>query len=227
MAAVTAIVPAAGSGRRFGGDKVFAMLRGRAVIAWTLQSLHMVSSIDEVIPVVSPDLMDRMLRLVEEESFRKVKKVVPGGRERYHSVRNGMEATDEETALVLIHDGVRPLAGPGFIAGLIDAVGDYDGVVPGFMPPDTIKVRDGSDVKETLRRERLVAVQTPQVFRYEVLKRAYDKVMAERYHYTDDAQVVEMSGGRIRIVGGDRRNIKITSPEDLVVAEALLSMNVA
>ncbi len=92
------------------------------------------------------------------------------------------------------------------------------------MPPDTIKMRDGSDVKETLRREMLVAVQTPQVFRYDVLKRGYDKVMAERYHYTDDAQVVEVSGGRVRIVDGDRRNIKITSPDDLVVAEVLLSM---
>ncbi len=224
MTEVIAIVPAAGSGRRFGGNKVFAELRGLPVIVWSLKALHAVEEIVEIIPVLPEADMEKGLTLFEKHGFEKIKKIAPGGKERQESVYHGLELVERDGSLVLIHDGVRPLVSVSLIRRIISSVHDCDGVIPAFPPKDTIKVVSGDIVKETLKRESLVAVQTPQVFRCRILKDAYRKTMSERRFFTDDAAVVEHYGGRIKVVEGDYKNIKITTPEDLTIAETLLSM---
>ncbi len=222
MKGCLAIVPAAGKGRRFGGNKVLASLKGRAVIAWTLQALQQIPEISEIIPVVSEEIMEDVLKIVELTGITKVKKVVPGGQERPDSVKNALHSIDETPERVLIHDGVRPLVTDRLIKRVIKSLGDYDGVIPGITPHDTVKDRDGDVVKETLNRNQLILVQTPQVFRYDLLSKGYEMDRKVLKKCTDDAQVVELAGGRIRIVDGEDTNIKITRPVDLALAELIL-----
>lgn len=224
MNGVVAIVPSAGAGRRFGASKTFAELRGKPVIIWTLQMLQGVDEIVEIIPVMRADEMERGLELIERYGITKVKKVAPGGEERQHSVYIGIGYIERPVSSVLIHDGVRPLVTADLIRTTIRHLRGYDGVMAGVSLKDTVKVVEDGVVKGTLRRDALVAVQTPQVFRKKVLVEAYKAVIGTGMNFTDDSAIVEHYGGRVRVVEGDYRNIKITTPEDIAVAEAYLSL---
>lgn len=192
------------------------------MIAWTLQALHEVEVVVEVIPVMRDEDLELGVEITERYGLAKVKKVVPGGRERQHSVYNGLRFIDGKDCIVLIHDGVRPLVKPDLIRRAISALEDHDGVVAAVPLTDTVKEVYEGMVKKTLSRDLLIATQTPQVFPYRVLMDAYTTVMEEGLRFTDDSAVVEHCGGRVKAIMGDHTNIKITTREDILIAEAYL-----
>ncbi len=232
---VFALVPAAGIGKRFGTNKnkPFFILAGKPIIIWTLELLQSISEIDEIIPVVKEDDILTAAELIDAYGIRKVKQIMPGGKERQDSVYNGLRAVSDKGSLVLIHDGGRPFADADIVTSAIRGVGEWEGVVAGVPVKDTIKEASscagasGADetiVRLTLERNVLYAIQTPQVFPYNVIREAHEKARSEQFYGTDDASLVERCGGRIKIVKGSYCNIKITTPEDIFIAEALLKI---
>ena len=223
---VIAIVPAAGLGRRFGEDrnKRFVTLGGKPVILWALEALERMAEIREIIPVLKESDIQAGLELFSQYGITKIRRVAPGGRERQDSVFNALHFIKEKTSVVMIHDGVRPLFETRVVRRALKALAGCDGVVIGVPPKDTIKEVADDFVKRTLKRDALIAVQTPQIFLYQPLFDAYERAMKESFYATDDSALVEWNGGRIRVVSGGHSNIKVTTPEDLVVAEALLKM---
>ncbi len=225
---VTAIIPAAGLGKRFGQDnnKTFQALLDKPIVIWALEALECVDDIEEIIPVFKKDDMEQGLALIERFGISKVKRVAPGGKERQDSVFNGLNLAGKKTDVVLIHDGVRPLIEKSVIEESIKQLKDCDGVVVGVPPKDTIKEARGHGkdivVKRTLNRNALRAVQTPQVFKYSALMHAYKKAMSEKFYSTDDSAIVERYGGKVKVIMGSYTNIKVTTPEDLDMAEMLL-----
>jgi 2-C-methyl-D-erythritol 4-phosphate cytidylyltransferase len=173
---VIAVVPAAGSGVRFGPgtNKTLSPLLGKPVLVWTLQALASVPEISEIIPVLREPDIEECMKLIEEHGIPKVKKVVPGGEERQDSVRNGLKNVNDEDAIVLVHDGVRPLIDESIVGKVIAGLAGYDGCVCAVAPKDTIKeiAQDGAIVS-TPSREKLLAVQTPQAFAYATIMEAY------------------------------------------------------
>jgi len=223
---VIAIVPAAGLGRRFGEDrnKPFETLGGKPVILWALEALERMAEVREIIPVLKESDIQSGLELFSQCGITKIRRVAPGGRERQDSVFNALHFIKEKTSVVMIHDGVRPLFETRVVRRALKALAGCDGVVIGVPLKDTIKEVADDFVKQTLKRDALIAVQTPQIFLYQPLFDAYERAMKESFYATDDSALVEWNGGRIRVVTGGHTNIKVTTPEDLVVAEAFLKM---
>jgi len=206
-----AIVVAAGSGSRFGGPKQYSALGGRAVLDWALDGASAVCS--GVVLVVPPGDVAGL-------SASRADVVVGGGATRSESVRAGLQAVPSRADVIVVHDGARPLALRRLWLSVLDAVaGGADGAVVGVPVADTIKRVAGSLVLETVDRSELVAVQTPQAFRAAALRAAH----AAATDATDDAALVEARGGRVVWVSGDPHNLKITDPDDIVLAELLLA----
>jgi 2-C-methyl-D-erythritol 4-phosphate cytidylyltransferase len=222
---VTAIVPAAGLGKRFGekANKPFVMLSGRPLLIWALEVLEGMPEIGEIIPVLKDGDMESGVEILDAAGITKARRIAPGGKERQDSVFHGLKLVDDRDCIVLVHDGVRPLIEPAVIANAIRQLKDCDGVVVGVPVKDTIKEVSGGEVRRTLNRDALWAVQTPQIFRYRTLYAAYEKAAKEAFCSTDDSALVERYGGRIRMAAGSYRNIKITTPEDLQLAEMFLA----
>jgi len=213
VAKVWSIVVAGGSGRRFGDQKQFSMLGGRPVLEWAVEACRPCSA---GVVLVLPAGLD-------DPDPHGADATVPGGPTRADSVRCGLAAVPASAEVIVVHDAARPLASPGLFDAVIEAVtgGGADGAVPGVPPSDTIKEVDGDgNVMGTLNRSTLVAVQTPQAFRAGVLRRAHEQAGPGA---TDDAMLVEALGGRVLVVPGDTRNLKITAPDDLGAAERLLA----
>jgi 2-C-methyl-D-erythritol 4-phosphate cytidylyltransferase len=211
VAQVWSIVVAGGSGRRFGAPKQFSVLGGRPVLEWAVDACRPFS--EGIVLVVPPDVADA------DDPLHGADALVAGGDTRADSVRRGLAAVPAEADVVLVHDAARPLATPAVFAAVITAVVDdgADAAVPGVPVRDTIKeVDDAHNVTATLDRAALVAVQTPQGFRADVLRRAHQQGMTNA---TDDAVLVEALGGRVRVVPGDPGNLKITTTDDLRDAE--------
>ena len=230
---VIAILAAAGIGRRFGRDKnkLFYLLAGKPILIWSLELLQSVPEITEIIPVVKEEDLMMSAELTEKYGIRKVKQIVPGGKERQDSVYCGLRAISDDKAIVLIHDGGRPFADGEMIANAVREIEGCDGVVAGVPVKDTIKEAtddtgtmevEGAYVSRTLDRSVLYAIQTPQIFPFKIIMEAHEKARDDRFVGTDDASLVERCGGRVKIVAGSYRNIKITTAEDIYVAEALL-----
>jgi 2-C-methyl-D-erythritol 4-phosphate cytidylyltransferase len=205
---VWGIVVAGGHGTRFGAPKQFERLGVARVVDRAV--LRTAAACDAVVVVVPPGIRwDGM----------PVAAVVAGGAHRSDSVRAGLAAVPDDADIVVVHDAARPLATPALFESVIAAVGrGFDAAVPGVPVPDTLKRVDGDRVVETVVRDGLVAVQTPQAFRTEALRAAH----AAGGDATDDAALVEAAGGSAVVVPGDPRNVKVTTTDDLVVAEALL-----
>ena len=221
-----AIVPAAGVGKRFGEgtNKPFELLAGKPLMLWAIETLEGLPEVAEIIPVVKEDHMERAVELFERHNISKVKRIAPGGRERRDSVFHGINLIEDGKSVVLIHDGARPLTEPHVVQYALRELKDCDGVVVGVPVKDTIKeVADGV-VTTTLQRDKLWAVQTPQIFFYETLRRAYERAAVDLFYSTDDSALVERYGGIIKVVMGSYTNIKITTPGDMLVAEQFLSM---
>jgi 2-C-methyl-D-erythritol 4-phosphate cytidylyltransferase len=221
-----AIIVAAGQGRRFPGEqkKQFLPLAGKPVIAHSLAAFEATPLIRSVLLVVHPEDADWCRReIVERFGFAKVSRIVPGGAERQDSVRTGLEALKEENGIVVIHDGVRPLVSREMIEASIEGAVRFGAVVMAVPSKETIKRVDREGrVLETLDRQALRQIQTPQAFRTAVLREAYRRSMAEGFLGTDDASLVERIGIEVRVLPGDYANIKITTPEDLLVADRLI-----
>jgi len=222
---VVAIVPAAGLGKRFGlgTNKPFQSLSGKPIIVWSLEILEAVVEVVEIIPVLKTEDMEYGLKSFEKYGLSKIKRIAPGGKGRQDSVYNGLKLIEDKNCIVLIHDGVRPLIERDLIERTIKELKDCDGVALGVPLKDTIKEAEGGIIKKTLRRDSLWAIQTPQIFPYKNILTAYDRAMKEGFYSTDDAALIERYGGKIKVVMGSYKNIKITTPEDLAIAEFLLT----
>lgn len=226
MEKVTAVVLAAGSGRRMNSSvhKQYMMLAGKPVLYYALKAFEESEVTDIVLVVGQGEIEYCRQRIVDKYGFRKVKAIVEGGRERYNSVYAGLVAAPE-TDYVLIHDGARPFVDEDMIKRSIDGAKCYQACVVGMPVKDTIKVVGEDGVaKGTPDRRTLWQIQTPQSFSYPLILDAYAKMIAEAdCAVTDDAMVLEqVTGRRVRVIEGSYQNIKITTPEDLLVAEAYL-----
>ena len=219
MSGASAIIVAAGAGARFGQRKQFVYLEGKPVLEWTLEAFEAHAEIGAII-LVLPDENDRKHYQMR---YGKIVDVVRGGEKRQDSVWQGFRLLDQAPAeLVLVHDGARPLVNAALIGRVIAEARASGAAVPVLPLDDTLKeVRDGR-VVGTPDRSRVVCVQTPQGFLYPVLKRALDAARHDHFYGTDEATLVERIGLPVRAVEGDRRNIKITTPMDIKIAEALL-----
>jgi 2-C-methyl-D-erythritol 4-phosphate cytidylyltransferase len=226
MSKVTALIPAAGMGRRMGKAvaKQFLPLGDKPMLAHTLLVFQRSSEIDEIIPILSKEDMESCLRdIIEQYHITKVRTLVVGGKERQDSVMNGLQKLEKDAAVVLVHDGVRPFVTPEMIHSSVDLARKGDCVAVGVPLKDTIKeVDDKHMVRHTLERNKLWAIQTPQTFPVRILKRAYEESCKHHVYGTDDAMLVERMGGKVRIIMGSYENIKITTPEDLLLAEEIL-----
>ncbi|MFZ2054111.1 MAG: 2-C-methyl-D-erythritol 4-phosphate cytidylyltransferase [Candidatus Aminicenantales bacterium] len=219
MTKVTAIIVAAGEGRRFGSAKQFALLRGRSVLDHSLAAYAAHPEVDEIVLVLPEEESGSEYR----KGSGKVVAVVGGGARRQDSVARGFECVDCRPAdIVLVHDGARPLVGREVISRVIAKARECGAAIPVVPVDDTIKETAGGMVIRTLERRSLQRVQTPQGFAREVLERALQKAREDGFYGTDEAALVERAGHPVAVVAGDPRNIKITSPADLKFAEAFL-----
>lgn len=219
----TAIIVAAGDSRRMGDgvNKQFLLFDGIPVLAHTLKKFDNSDSIDNVIIVTKPENIPTVWDMIKEFDIRKVTDIVPGGETRQQSVINGLKLVGND-ALVAVHDGARPFVSPQLINRLCEIGFESGAVVPGIIPKDTVKILDPSgNVESTPDRSTLRCIQTPQVFRADILKLAYIRAEELNFLGTDDASVVEFSGIPVAIADGENTNIKVTTPEDLPVAEAI------
>jgi len=223
---VIAIVPAAGLGKRFGEgtNKPFANLGDKPLIIWAVEALQVLPEITEIIPAVKETDIGLCRRLFEDYSITKIRRIAAGGRERQDSVLNGISLIQDRTAIVLVHDGVRPLIEPSVIKKVLQQLNDCDGVVVGVPIKDTVKEVTEGVVRRTPERNTLWAIQTPQAFHFQALYDAYKKAAADSFYATDDSALVERNGGKIKVIQGSYTNIKVTTPEDLLIAEVFLKM---
>jgi len=226
---VWAVLAAAGRGERLGGSadpdrpKAFSPLRGRPLLAESLERLEASGWIESIVVVAPPGWEEPVILLAEELGCGKVVASVAGGETRADSVRIGVGEVAADAAVIVVHDAARPLVSDEVVERVVTPLSHgWDGAVPGLAVVDTVK-RVGADgaVVETLPRGELVAVQTPQAFVADVLRRALstDSVSAA----TDCASLVEAQGGRVQVVEGDRRLVKVTTPEDLALVESWLT----
>lgn len=224
-----AVLLAAGQGRRMNNPipKQYLLLKEKPVLYYSLKTLEE-SMLDEIILITNAnDIEYCKNEIIDRYQFQKVKKIICGGKERYYSVYNGLNEL-KEVDYVWIHDGARPFLTNQMILDTFQAVQQYRACVIGMPVKDTIKiVNENKIIQETPPRETIWSVQTPQVFEFSLIKKAYDKFIKEKketLQITDDAMLVEqMTNCDVKLVQGDYHNIKITTPEDLIIAETFLS----
>ena len=213
-----AVIVAAGSASRMEGvDKIMADLGGKPVIVRTVEAFQNCDAVAEIVVVTREDLIIPISDLLHD--MGKVRAVVAGGKTRQESVTLGLNSLSERVKLAAIHDGARPLASWQLIDRVIRAANTYGAAVPGVPVKDTIKIASGGLVSSTPDRSTLQAVQTPQVFDFDLLRGALQK--AEGKNVTDDCSAVEETGFKVKLVQGEERNIKITTPQDLKIARLL------
>jgi len=216
-----AVIVAAGTASRMQGiDKVMAELGGEPMILRTVRTFQNCNAIGEIVIVTREDLVEKIQTLCEK--FSKVKVVTVGGADRSESVRNGLKALSSKVRLAAIHDGARPLVTDAVIDRTVRAAHTYGAAAPGVAVKDTVKIVQGGLVKSTPDRSTLQAVQTPQVFDIDLLTGALEKARKDKAVITDDCSAVERLGMSVKIVEGDERNIKVTTPADLKIAASLL-----
>lgn len=219
MKSATVIVVAAGRGLRFGGNKPFALLGGKTLLDWSLETFQAHEDVGNVVLVLPAERGGGDFR----RRYSKIAAVTPGGKERQDSVLRGFGwAAAAAGDIVLVHDGARPFVSADLVQRIIRAAAAKGAAIPVLPAVDTIKrARDGR-VIETLDRSELVSVQTPQGFSRGILAAALDKAVRDGFMGTDEASLVERAGYPVQVVPGEPGNIKITRPEDLKLAEALL-----
>jgi|SRR5881392_37178 len=220
-----AIIVAAGQGSRMGGEcpKQFRELAGIPIIIHTLRAFEQCEVIQEIIVVLPASESANFLSLAGKYGLRKLSKVVPGGITRSESVFHGLQAVRATTAeVVAIHDGVRPFVSPDEITRTVKAAHEHEAAILVAPVTDTIKEVAHDGIVRTIERSLLRRALTPQCFRYTLLRRAYEQAEVNDPELTDESLLVERLGVQVAIVEGSPRNIKITTPEDLLVAEALI-----
>lgn len=222
----SAVIVAAGSGKRMGADrpKQFLELCGKTIIERTAAVFSGCKSINEIIIVSSESGLEECKRLLKELEKEKTIKYVLGGKERYESVYNGLKSLDERCGIVLIHDGVRPFVTEEIINASIDDASEYGACAVGVKSKDTVKIcTDKGFVEYTPDRNCVYNIQTPQTFRKEIILKAYERAFEKGVFGTDDASLAENDGISVKITEGSYDNIKITTPDDLIVGEKILN----
>ena len=216
-----AVIVAAGTASRMGGiDKVMAPLNGEPMIVRTVRTFQNCDAVKEIVIVTREDLIPKITSLCGK--FDKVRSVVVGGKDRAESVKNGLRMLSSQVKLAAVQDGARPLITEAVIDRTIRAAHTYGAAAPAIPVKDPIKVVAGGIVTTTPDRNTLQALQTPQVFDFDLLKGARKKAEQDGAAITDDCSAVELLGYKVKIVEGDERNIKVTTPMDLKIAEMLL-----
>ena len=216
------VIPAAGQGKRMnaGKNKQFIELDGMPVIVHTLNVFEQDPECTGILLVVNPNEKDIFTQLADRYGIHKIKGMISGGSERQHSVYNGLKTASSE--IVLVHDGARPFIKKNMINKLVKAASE-DGAATVAVPvKDTIKRVQNSEVIETVERSSLWAVQTPQAFRLSAILAAHEEASQSGFLGTDDASLIERSGSKVHVVEGDYTNIKLTTPDDLLIAKAIL-----
>lgn len=218
----TMVVAAAGTSTRMGEDKLFLELEGIPVLARTLQVFQRCPSIHEVIVVTRQERILEVGELCRIYGLEKVTKVLVGGQSRTESVLAGVSEANAQAVLIGIHDGARPFVPTAVVEQVVNEAKFYQAVAPAVPLKDTVKRVNHSVVEETLPRENLMAVQTPQVFRAELIKGALTYVLEQKIPVTDDCAAVEAIGGRVHLIPGDEWNLKLTTPLDMRLADIIL-----
>ncbi len=222
---VKALIAAGGRGERIGGilPKQFVEIKKKPVLAYTVEKFENCELIDEIILVVPEDYMSFCsYNIVDVGDFKKVKRILSGGKERQDSVYKGLLALPKDTDMVLIHDGVRPFISTEKIGESIERCKKEKAVILALSVNDTVKRVDEEYVVTTLDRDKLWIAQTPQTFEYRLILEAYKKAIEDGFTGTDDSSLVERLGFKVRVLQGESQNIKITTPEDLAFAERIL-----
>ena len=217
-----AVVPAAGSSTRMGQDKLFLPLNGVPVLLHTLRALDACPRIHEIVVVTREEHLVPISQLCKDGAVEKVRKVVVGGATRSESVLAGLREVDTRAALIAIHDGARPLVSQRVLEEVLAAAAVCSAAAPSTPVKDTIKAAHNGVIESTPDRSTLFAVQTPQVFDADLIRTALTRAVEEGVELTDDCGAVERLGIPVRLTAGEYINLKITTPEDAAVAEALL-----
>lgn len=224
MPSCGAVIVAAGTASRMKGtDKVLAPLGGVPAIVRSIDAFQQTGEITEIVVVTRPELIAPITELCRTHGLSKVKHVVPGGASRPESVSLGLDCLSGRVELAAIHDGARPLVTPQLIADTVRAAVRFHAAAPAVPVKDTIKLAENHIVTETPERSRLFAIQTPQVFSFDLLRAALQKAVEDGLPITDDCSAVEAMGMSVYLTEGSDENIKLTTPIDLVVAEAIWS----
>jgi len=220
-----AIIPAAGVGARMQSDRAKQMLElgGVPLLIHTLQRFESCDAVDQIILVLQPDLTGEVLGLISRFGLKKISRVVAGGAERQDSVYRGLQVLDEtEAGVVAIHDAARPFVLPQEIKVVIERAAAVGAAIMAVPATDTIKQVRSGRIQRTLDRRRICHAQTPQAFRFSIIREAYAKAYQDGFIGTDDSQLVERMGRPVSVVEGSPMNIKITRPLDLCLAETIL-----
>ncbi len=221
----TAIIAAGGKGTRMGLDfnKIFLSVDSKPILAYTLDVFEAAPSIDSIVLVCSQEDMSLCQEIVSSFGYTKVKHFIKGGSTRQESVRNGLMAISPACDIVIVHDAARPLVTQELIDATIQAANTYGAAAVAVSPVDTVKRINGSIIAETVDRNSLVLIQTPQAFRYEILKKAHENALRNHQLATDDCALAEMIGQTVTVIPGNKSNIKLTTPEDYAIISAYLS----
>ncbi len=218
-----AVIVAAGNAARMNGtDKIMAELCGEPLIAHTIRAFQQNDDIQQIILVTREDLLEPLSELCVTKKFSKVNKICRGGESRAASVQAGLDHVSKDCGFVAIHDGARPLVSQAVIHDAVRKAAKFNAAAPAIPVKDTIKVVHGGVVESTPDRSALYAVQTPQVFAVELYRAALDRAIAEKKEITDDCSAAEQFGVNVIITPGSDENLKVTTPTDLILAEALL-----
>ena len=227
---VIAIIPAAGEGQRMRTtvEKQFLHLNGMPILSHTLKVFDASPEIDGVVLVVAAQ-QHKVLHeeVLDTHPCAKLFRVVDGGRERQDSVACGLDAVPRECELVVVHDGVRPLVDIDLLGSVVKTAHQHGAAIAAIPARDTVKRGQEGLVTETLEREAIWLAQTPQAFHTSLLRQAYEKAVRDQVMVTDDAALVERMGVEVHLVPGSPENIKVTTPTDLIIAEALLAQRQA
>ncbi|MEN6325572.1 MAG: 2-C-methyl-D-erythritol 4-phosphate cytidylyltransferase [Syntrophomonas sp.] len=220
------VIAAAGAGTRMGKkiNKQYMLLKSRPLLTYSLDVFEKSPLVEEMVIVAHPQEVEYCEReIVKKYGYKKVNKVVAGGKERQDSIWAGLKQLGQDTAFVAVHDGARPFISSMLIEELLQKAQEWGAAIPGVAVKDTLKHvdRDGF-VRQTLDRESIIVVQTPQIFKYAELCEAYTNAYEEGLIVTDDAGLFEKYIGRVKVVTGDYFNIKITTPEDMLIAKSLV-----
>ena len=221
---ISAIILAGGKGKRMNSSvsKQFIELKGKPILYYTLKKFIDNENIDEIILVLPKDEIEYCKENILEKYSLKIAKIVEGGKERQDSVYNGLKSITD-CNIVLIHDGARPFTSDRIINDGIKYAKIYGAAAPGVMPKDTIKIKDDNNFSiETPDRNTLMAIQTPQVFNYNKILQCHESIKENKIMVTDDTMVVERFGEKVFLFDGDYINIKVTTPEDLILGEKFL-----
>lgn len=221
----TAVIVAAGKGTRMGAQvsKQFLPLCGKEILAHTVEVFERSETVRDIVLVTGTDSLTDVRDMAREYGWEKIYAIVAGGAERQDSVQNGLRALPPDTEIVLIHDGVRPFVTEEILRRSAETAAEMGACVAGVPAKDTIKVCDAAQtVLATPERSTLWLIQTPQTFRRDVIERAYETARQDGFWGTDDASVAEHGGYAVRVILGSYRNVKLTTPEDLLIGAAFL-----